>query len=203
MRIEPDQTTEAREFEALFDAQHPAIWSFIRRRVNDRAEADDLTSEVFLTAWRRYADLPPTDERRLWLFGVARNVLHNHRRSINRQQRLLDRVRRQRRDEIVHLDERDDGLWRALSRLDADARDLLLMRAWDELPVQDIAVLLECSPNAVSLRLRKARAALDAELHLDERHLDERHLAERESDDWNDRMTTGHEVQQPTAKGES
>jgi RNA polymerase sigma-70 factor (ECF subfamily) len=38
------------------------------------------------------------------------------------------------------------------------------MRAWDELPVQEMAVLLGCTPNAVSLRLHKARRRLAAAL---------------------------------------
>jgi len=206
-----DQAAAEAEFSALFDAQHGPIWSFVRRRVNDRAEADDLTSEVFLVAWRRFADMPPADERRLWLFGVARNVLYNHRRSITRQQRLLDRVRRNVRSDVVHLDEPDDSLWRALRRLPDDMRDLLLMRAWDDLAVQDIAVLLECTSNAVSLRLRKARAALDAELRSESAH--EVAVAASGTGDEarrgqmrrarNDRASIGHVMQQPTTKGES
>ena len=60
--------------------------------------------------------------------------------------------------------ERDDALWHALAELSGDDRDLLLMRAWDQLSVTDIAVLLECTANAVSLRLHKARNRLKAEL---------------------------------------
>jgi RNA polymerase sigma-70 factor (ECF subfamily) len=51
-------------------------------------------------------------------------------------------------------------LWRALARLSSEDRDLLIMRAWDELPVTEMAGLLGCTPNAVSLRLHKARRRL-------------------------------------------
>ncbi len=53
-------------------------------------------------------------------------------------------------------------LWAALARLSADDRDLLLMRAWDGLAVSDIAVLLDCTPNAASIRLTRARDRLAA-----------------------------------------
>lgn len=203
MSIESERTLAAAEFGALFDAHHESIWSFVRRRVSDRAEADDLTSEVFLVAWRRRVDLPPSNEQRLWLFGVARNVLNNHRRSLHRQRRLLDRIRHHEHGKQVQIDDAtvgDGALSEALHRLPDDARDLLMMRAWDGLAVRDIAVLLDCTPNAVSLRLRRARAALEAEM----RRTD---WADETEGDMgtirNDCAAAGHVGQQPTTKGES
>jgi RNA polymerase sigma-70 factor (ECF subfamily) len=48
----------------------------------------------------------------------------------------------------------------ALGSLTADDRDLLVMRAWDELTVTEMATLLDCSANAVSIRLNRARGRL-------------------------------------------
>ncbi len=53
---------------------------------------------------------------------------------------------------------------RALDALPEDDFDLVRLRYWDRLPVQDIAVLHGITPNAVSIRLRRVRAILREEL---------------------------------------
>lgn len=180
------ESPESIAFSKLFDLHFGDLWRFVRRRVSSAADADDLTADVFTIAWRRFDQLPPLSEQRLWLFGVARNVLQNHRRSTFRRQRLANRLAEVREsDRIVDLGERDDSLWVALSQLAESDRDLLIMRAWDQLTVGEIASLLDCSPNAVSLRLRKARSRL--RLLLDEKDPDR----------------DGDEAFEPATKGES
>jgi len=145
-----------------------AVWRYARRRCATSADADDVVAETFAVAWRRRADVPWDGSARLWLLGTARRVLANQRRSQVRQDRL-----RLRAAGVVppfaapaeaEAEAEGGELWQALSRLSPDDRDLLIMRAWDELPVQDMAVLLGCTPNAASLRLHKARRRLAAAL---------------------------------------
>ena len=158
-------------FRAAYGEHLAEIWRFVRRRCDGSADADDVTAEVFAVAWRRRHDLPPHDEVRLWLYGVARKVLANQQRSARRRDRLhLRAAEAAMTAPAAHAgpadDSAGDALWAALASLDEDDRELLLLRTWDGLPVTDLAVLLACTPNAVSLRLHKARrrlaAALDA-----------------------------------------
>lgn len=156
--------TEAR-YLSLFDAHFADIWRFARRRCDSSQDADDVTAETFAIAWRRRDDVP-IEEARLWLFGVVRRVLANHRRSIERQSKVRLRLA-----QTVGQEAPTDGIreslgavWEALGGLSADDRDLLIMQAWDELSIGEMAVILDCSPNAVSLRLYKARQKLTREL---------------------------------------
>lgn len=148
-------------FEAFVRADFTDVWRFVRRRVDSTADADDVTAEVFATAWRRRDEAPPAEERRLWVFGVARLTLRNHHRSGVRRDRLHLRLVDGTATTTEPV-ERDDTVWRALASLDPDDRDLLIMRAWDGLAVNDIAVVLGVSANAVSQRLAKARTRLAA-----------------------------------------
>jgi len=155
-----------RDYLELFESSFDPLWRFIRRRVTAAEDADDVAAEVFTVAWRRRDEWPLADERRLWLYGVARNVLASHNRTNNRQLRLAGR--------LVELGEvepgrpapgmADDTLWRALARLEDADRDLLIMRAWDGLAIPEIASLLDCTANAASIRLTRARAKLRVEL---------------------------------------
>lgn len=152
-------------FDEHFQDHFEDIWRFAHRRTSSSADADDIAAETFAVAWRRRHDWP-NDGVRPWLFGVARNVLLNHSRTVQRQSRLRIRLA-QSTSSPVQSDpaELDDGsLWRALSALSTEDRELLIMRAWDGLAVTEMAVIFGCTANAVSLRLHKARNRLAAEL---------------------------------------
>lgn len=167
-------------FDRHFREHFDAIWRFARRRTATSADADDITAETFAVAWRRRDDLPPSDLRP-WLFGVTRNVLLNHSRTIERQERLRLRVAQATPEEASAdpANGADPTLWCALSALSADDRDLLMMRAWDELAVGEIATILGCTANAASVRLHKARTRLADELRRHEHEDSEPELAPR------------------------
>lgn len=153
-------------FRQLFAEHFDDLWRFARRRCRSSADADDITAQVFAVAWRRRGELPEVGTR-LWLFGVARLTLANHHRSTGRRQRLLQRIAGNRTIDypsspVATTD--DDRLADRLGRLSDADFDLISMRYWDNLPVQDIAALLDCTPNAVSMRLHKVRRRLQAEL---------------------------------------
>jgi RNA polymerase sigma-70 factor, ECF subfamily len=151
-------------FGALFDAHFGDLWRFARRRTR-ADDADDVTAQVFAIAWRRRHDLPDDNEVRLWLFGVARRVLANQRRSDARQDRLRRRL-------AVFDDGDHDGahdvsdgeLGSVLGELSDDDRAVVTMRCWDGLTVGEIAAVLGCSPNAVSIRLHRVRLRIAARL---------------------------------------
>lgn len=159
---------DEQRFRALFEEEFDAIWRYTRRRCGSGQDADDVTAETFAAAWRRRDDVPSGDQARLWLFGTARRVLANHRRGNERRERLghrlsslPDGVSPDPADELLA---RQHDLHLALNSMPLEDRDLLMMRAWDELSVTDISQLLSCTPNAVSIRLTRARSQLRSRL---------------------------------------
>ncbi|MBL8775267.1 MAG: sigma-70 family RNA polymerase sigma factor [Acidimicrobiales bacterium] len=154
-------------FHDLFREHFADVWRFARRRCASGHEADDVTAETFAVAWRRRAGVPPAPDARLWLFGTARLVLANRRRSDDRRSRLDLRLAGEPGPTVadpaaVVVDAVGRRLAGALSSLSGDDRELLILRAWDGLSVTDIAALLGCTPNAASGRLHKARGRLAA-----------------------------------------
>jgi DNA-directed RNA polymerase specialized sigma24 family protein len=72
---------DAAAFGELFSRHAGAVYNHLFRRVADWSEAEDLTSAVFLQAWRRRGRVVIDRESALpWLLGVANHVLRNHRR---------------------------------------------------------------------------------------------------------------------------
>ena len=161
MHTDPDRRAR---FEALADEVYEPLQRYLRRRASADA-ADDAFSETLLTIWRRLDDVP-ADARLPWCYGVARRILSNQRRSERRRLRLVDRLATT-ADGIVPAPEDPDPFPEvrvALAALPEPDRDVLMLWAWEDLAPREIAVVLDTTPNAISLRLSRARAKLADEI---------------------------------------
>lgn len=158
MHDPPSDDRRRERFEDLFAANHDAVLGYLLRRSPSGDDAADLLAETFLTAWRRLDDVPAEGMARAWLYGVARRTLANHRRGVRRRHALADRLR----GELTELSAVEDtamsaeavAAFEALSDRD---RELLTLVAWEGLDTAEIAVVLDCSRNAVRIRLHRAR----------------------------------------------
>ena len=82
-------------FGQIFDRHAGAVYSYLFRLTANWSEAEDLTSGVFLQAWRRRAEVVIDRDSSLpWLLGVARCLAQNSRRARRRYQAALARAPR-------------------------------------------------------------------------------------------------------------
>ena len=151
-------------FEALVPALVEPLRRFLARRT-DAATADDVLAETLLVCWRRLDDVP--DEALPWAYGVARNCLANSQRGVRRQERLAARIA------VVDppvasapgpSEGGDADLTEAFAALRDEEVELLRLWAWEQLTASEIATVLDITPNAVSIRLHRAREKLKEEL---------------------------------------
>jgi RNA polymerase sigma factor (sigma-70 family) len=157
-------------FRAVYDANYHRILGFALRRTANREDAEDVVAETFLTAWRRLDQIPVGDEARLWLYGVARNALANHRRGERRRVRLTSVLHAESFLPSLRAPDADHevaGMAAAFARLDDGHRELLALAAWEGLDAGEIATVLGCSRNAARIRLHRARRRLARELERD------------------------------------
>ena len=149
-------------FSDFYSAQFADVWRFARRRTESGEDADDVTAETFAVAWRRRADIP-ADAGRLWLFGVARNVLGDQARGWSR--RRASDVRIEAEPDRVERDGADGAaarvdLARAWRELSAADREVLALVAFDGLTAAQAAEVLGCRRSAFAMRLGRARTRL-------------------------------------------
>jgi RNA polymerase sigma-70 factor, ECF subfamily len=160
MRRVRAEASQRERFQALYEANYSAILGYALRRA-PRDDAADVVAETFLTAWRRLCDVPDGENARLWLYATARRVLANRARSERRRSRLaavLGRAAQIPPAELVSAE--TDAVAAAFQGLRPEERELLGLVAWEELSAGEIAQVLECSPNAVRIRLHRARLKL-------------------------------------------
>jgi RNA polymerase sigma-70 factor (ECF subfamily) len=154
--------TEPDPFAAFYAAHYRPIAAYIRRRVPEDT-AQDVLAQVFTLAWRRFDHVPPPPGDRLWLFGVARHTVADQQRSARRRLRLQARLAR---EAAVapwagpDTDPRYELVTAAIAALRPKDREALLLVLWDGLSHAEAAAVLNCTPNALELRYRRARNAI-------------------------------------------
>lgn len=133
---------------------------FAERRVNP-SEAEDVASTVFMTAWRRFADMP--EDARPWLFGIARNVIANQNRGGVRRRcldvRMIEDFDAIGPPESADTDARLDlaHAWKSLTPRD---RETLALVAFDGLTADQAASVVGCLRSTFAMRLGRARHRL-------------------------------------------
>jgi RNA polymerase sigma factor (sigma-70 family) len=151
-------------FDALFTEHQRQVLAYAMRRTQSWADAEDAAAETFTIAWRKF-DAIPEAEPLPWLYAVARRVLANHRRGLGRRERLTALLRVEDVATPMHVGEDRDGpAFAALSSLAPTDQEILRLVAWEGLGNQGIAAVLGISPNAVAIRLHRARGRFAAAL---------------------------------------
>jgi RNA polymerase sigma-70 factor (ECF subfamily) len=150
-------------FGVLYDRHLPAIYRFILLKVGGaKGEAEDLTHEVFLNAWRNvghyeFKGFPFTS----WLYRIARNAVIDHYRTAKKNINL-DAVPEEVFAERSDVGERLDASFAAaeirvhLAKLEPVYQDVLIMKFVEELTNREIAAALQKSEGAIRVIQHRA-----------------------------------------------
>lgn len=156
-------------FGQLFERHANAVYAHCFRRIGSWSAAEDLTSVVFLEAWRKRRDVQLAGDSVLpWLLAVANNATRNAERSIRRHQRLLTKlpgpetVPDLAEDAAKRADE-EQAMRLILAEVDSLAepeREVLALCDWAGLSYAEAAVALRIPVGTVRSRLARARQQL-------------------------------------------
>jgi len=158
-------------FGELFERHADAVYTHCFRRTGSWSKAEDLTSVVFVEAWRRRREVRFHGQSALpWLLGVANNATRNMDRSLRRQRRLLAKlpgpgeVPDPSEEAIERVDD-ERAMRRVLGefkRLNSQDQDVLSLIDWAGLSYSEAAVALALPVGTVRSRLSRARDRLRA-----------------------------------------
>jgi RNA polymerase sigma-70 factor (ECF subfamily) len=158
MDLNSTDADRKQQFTELFSAHHTKVLAYARRRLPADV-ADDAVADAFLAAWRNLEHL--SGDPLLWLYGLARGAVSNHRRGLDRIARLAERsVALGRSAEAPDHAESagwQDPFMAAFDRLSEPEREVLRITAWEGLNTTEGATVLSCSVAAFKVRLHRAR----------------------------------------------
>jgi RNA polymerase sigma-70 factor (ECF subfamily) len=152
----PDAFTE------LFRRYRQPVYAFFCRRLSDPIHAEELGQEVFLALLRSAKHYEPRALFRTYLYAIAFKILRTHRRKVIFRAACFATMAT--RDDRGKQDSTEAALLirRAIAKLDAIDREVLLLREFEQLSYSEIADLLQLPINTVRSRLFRARTALRA-----------------------------------------
>ncbi|MBI2888312.1 MAG: sigma-70 family RNA polymerase sigma factor [Candidatus Liptonbacteria bacterium] len=164
--IESAVKGEASAFGQLYDHYQPKIYRFVMFKVGQREEAEDLTHEVFLSAWqkiRNYRDFGfPFSS---WLYQIARNRIIDHYRTkkvstsidaVDPEYFVAPAVASMALEEKLEV----ERVRHALRKLKPEYQDVVIMRFIEELSIKETASALGKTEGAVKLLQHRAMKTL-------------------------------------------
>jgi RNA polymerase sigma-70 factor (ECF subfamily) len=154
-------------FSALVERHQRRVRACLAARMSDPHEAEDLAQEVFVTAYRRFAEYDPARPLAPWLRGIALNRLRNHWRkfradAVGGNAELAELLDRQiaaeciaEREPLLHT-----ALRECLERMDGPARELLQSRYGEEQSIRELSDRLGRGCSAITMQLHRLREIL-------------------------------------------
>ncbi|GIP35904.1 RNA polymerase sigma factor [Paenibacillus sp. J2TS4] len=145
------------------------IWNYAYFITKNRAQADDISQEVFLKAYRHISSFRGECPVKSWLLKITFNLCINYKRSaFFRKVTLRDWIRpseTHRSAEDDYIDQMmSDEIWKTILRLPAKFREVLILDIQHAMSLQEMADLLGISMGTVKSRLHRARAKVSAML---------------------------------------
>ncbi len=160
-RIEAAQKDPSR-FAELYEENFERVYAFVVRRVRDRHDAQDVTSEVFQQA---LANLPRFEWRGVpfaaWLYRIAANAVTDHLKKSSREVAMPEDALAA--AEIDRVEERAT-LFRSVHRLPADQRRVIVMRFAEGKSIREVAQEIGRTEGAVKQLQWRGLQALRAQM---------------------------------------
>lgn len=176
--IEADLIRQARTgdegaWETLIQQHQEAVFRLAYLLTGDASDAEDVAQEAFIRAYRSLGRFDLARPWRPWVLSIAANLARNRRRSIGRYFANLQRFARLNPEPMLNPEgeyseqQRAQALWQAVRRLEAGDQEVIYLRYFLELPVEETAVVLQVAAGTVKSRLHRAlkrlRVVVEAE----------------------------------------
>jgi len=155
------------DFDSFYRREYRAVRAVAWALTGSGWAAEDVAQEAFLRAHQRWSQVSTYDEPGAWVRRVAINLATSTLRRRAREAGALVRLAGRRSDDWT-LPEGDDEFWAAVRSLPRQQAKVLALHYYEDLPVADIAVVLELAEGTVKAHLHKGRASLVRRLQLRE-----------------------------------
>ena len=154
-------------FAQVIERHQRSVFGYLRARVQQASDADDMMQEVFLRFYLAQARFDSTALIRPWLLGIARNLLREHVRDVKRRKEVAWTELCLELESVLPPDalwtDADDALRhlpKCLEELGPSARQAIDLHYRSQRKLVEIGRELHRSEGAVKLLMHRARQAL-------------------------------------------
>ena len=149
---------DSKAYDGLLKKYKNSVYNLVYRMVRDVQEAEDLTQEAFIKALRNIQDLKQRDRFGPWLARLCRNVARDVAKSSSKSGAIDSMDISQRA--LIEARKKDDvarAVREALRTISASARELIILRYYDNSSYEHISSVLGISTAAINSRLARAK----------------------------------------------
>lgn len=134
---------------------------FLYRTGFNRAVAEDLTSEVFLKAFKNFDTFDQTRSFQAWIYAIAHNHLVNYYRTAQRESSALEETYAIPSDaHKIELEYELEAIMKVIQTMEPSDQEVLLLRFVDGLSNAEIATLLNKEEGAIRTKISRSLAKL-------------------------------------------
>lgn len=151
-------------FDRFVDVEFEQVLSLALAILRDGDDAVEVAQETMLRALEHWDDVSELDRPGAWSRRVALNLVNDRLRGRARRRRLMDRLRTQRGTPTASADVWDAAFWEHVARLPRRQRDVIALHYVLDLPVAEIAGIVEVAVGTVKSDLSRARDRLRASM---------------------------------------
>lgn len=162
---------DGRAFGRLFEKYKHFVWSVAYRMTYDFDQAEDVTQDVFVSAWQSLKTFRGGSAFSTWIYKITVNKALNRLRSISNRtydssDPMMDRVdkevfERQNPESGADALETEQMLSKLLSKLDPDRRVVIILKEIEGLSYEEIATVTGAPIGTVRSRIARARQTLE------------------------------------------
>ncbi len=158
------QTLETEPFTEFYEREYRPVVEFACALTGDRWVAEDLAQEAFIAAERDWPRLSAYEQPTAWVRRVVANKSVSRLRRLGAESRALLRLRHKPPVPPPQLSAESVEVWEAVRSLPKRQAQAIALTYLEDLSLQQVGEILECSPFTVKTHLQRGRAALAARL---------------------------------------
>ncbi|MGG4166308.1 RNA polymerase sigma factor [Rossellomorea vietnamensis] len=157
---------DQQELNEWFNEYGESILTYILLMVRDYQQAEDLTQETFLKAYRSKQQFKESSSVKTWLFSIAHNVTIDHFRKKHPLKHYLCLTMEEKDgmplpEQIIEMNEESEELYRAIQQLKPTYKHVIILRKLKEFSTSETAHVLNWSESKVKMTLRRALVELE------------------------------------------
>lgn len=172
------QKGDRRAFDLLVIKYQHKILALVGRFINDHAEAQDVTQEAFIKAFRALPNFRGESAFYTWMYRIGVNTAKNHLVSRGRKTPTHDVDLEDAEffadeshmkdvatpDNLLHRDQLQKVVFDAIENLPQELRMAVTLREIDGMSYEEIAEVMECPIGTIRSRIFRAREAIDKKM---------------------------------------
>ncbi len=164
MTDDPAVVVGLESFEAFYRREFRSLVALALALSGSRIAAEDLAQEALMVAHRRWDEVGTLDRPDAWVRRVLSNLsVSEYRRRVS-EMKAVGRLAWRRHEPIPAMEPGDAAFWKLVRALPRNQATAIALHYIEDMSVNDIAEVMDCSPSTAKVHLFRGRKALAAKL---------------------------------------